>query len=1093
MTDRSKGPSDSKSSSGTARGAREHVGQVIDRYTLVEQIGEGGFGSVWAADQREPVRRRVALKIIKLGMDTEQVIARFEAERQALAMMEHPNIAKVLDAGTTARGRPYFVMECIDGVPIIEYCDGEKLDTLARLDLFVRVCNAIQHAHQKGIIHRDIKPSNVLVTVEDDVPVPKVIDFGIAKATDIRLTEQTIFTQQGQFIGTPEYMSPEQAGMDALDIDTRSDVYSLGVLLYELLTGTTPFDPVSLRGAGLAGMHRMICEQDPPRPSTRLQALAAGESVSGGETPVSPDNATIVSTSAPSVGEYRGGTSVDVIADVRRTDARTLGRSLRGDLDWIVMRCLEKDRARRYETANGLAADIRRHLADEPVVASPPSARYRFKKFVRRNKVQVLAGSMVAVALVLAVAGTTGGMAWAITEKGRADEHAAIATSELERATEIKRLITDMLSSVDPEVAKSVDTTLLERILASADSRLSSGEIEDSRVVSEMSALLGDLYLQLGKLEDADRHLPNASESLSQSLGEDHPDALATALDLSELHLELDRNEEAEAVARRTLERLRRMESPNVDAVVQAGTILAFSIGQQGRHEESMLLLKEIHAIGVTDLGKQSRSTIRAQAALGLMLTKLQRFEESEELLRDLISTCEGALGEDHPRTLIAMINLGYSLTSRSQSDEAEKVVRRVVEIGKRVWDDDHPRLLLARSNLAEVYQAQRRYGEAERLYLEVLDVRRRVLGENHFDTLRTMRLMATMYTEQGRFDDATRILDECRDIVRRAAGEESKEYVSLALSVAYDYTAADRHTDAEPILERAVELSEKVLGADHDYTAYAKDLLGWTRYQLGRPEDADALLLEAIETYRALYGPGQAANLERMHRLGIVYEASGRFDDAERVYLETLEARRQVLGNQAPDTLWTMRNLSIVYRDTGQYDKAGALLAEELSHSRILHGNDHEFTLDSIDLLADVYGALGRPDDALPLHRERLQHRVDATRASDAAPEILDSAARALLTHEVPELRDPDIALSLAQRATEGAETGGGESLWRYLDTLALAQRATGDATAAAETQRRAISLMPDDADPTMAARLAEYESAQQQAEESQADDDGG
>jgi eukaryotic-like serine/threonine-protein kinase len=350
---------------------RDATGQTVGPYKLLEKLGEGGCGVVYVAEQTEPVRRRVALKVIKLGMDTKDFVARFEAERQALAMMDHPNIARVLDAGATEMGRPYFVMELVRGIKITDYCDQGNLSTKDRLDLFIKVCHAIQHAHQKGIIHRDIKPSNILVTLHDGVPVPKVIDFGIAKATEGRLTDATVYTQLHQFIGTPAYMSPEQAEMSGLDIDTRSDIYSLGVLLYELLTGRTPFDPAELLAAGLDLLRKTIREKEPQRPSTKLASLKVDE--------------------------------LTTTARRRSSDTARLIHLLRGDLDWIVMKCLEKDRTRRYETANGLAADLKRHLSDEPVVARPPSAVYRLRKTVRRNKLVFASGAAVAAALLVAL------------------------------------------------------------------------------------------------------------------------------------------------------------------------------------------------------------------------------------------------------------------------------------------------------------------------------------------------------------------------------------------------------------------------------------------------------------------------------------------------------------------------------------------------------------------------------------------------------------------------------------------------------------------------------------------------------------------
>jgi tRNA A-37 threonylcarbamoyl transferase component Bud32 len=445
---------------------REQAGQLVGRYKLLQQIGEGGFGTVWMAEQREPVKRRVALKIIKLGMDTKQVIARFEAERQALAMMEHPNIAHVLDAGSTDTGRPYFVMELVKGDPITEYCDRQNLSTAERLSIFQDVCHAVQHAHQKGIIHRDIKPSNVLVTVADGRPIPKVIDFGIAKATNRELTDKTLFTEFRQLIGTPEYMSPEQAERTGVDIDTRSDIYSMGVLMYELLTGATPFDPQKLRSAAYGELQRIIREEEPHRPSTRLS-------------------------------------NIDV-ARHRRTDPAALSRELRGDLDWIVMRCLEKDRTRRYETANGLALDIQRHLDDEPVLAGPPSMLYLARKFAARNKVAAAAGLLVTAAILIGLAVSSVGLIRAQIANERLSQSIVKEQAERERAEDAEELAEDR--------AGRLATALTETETARGEAVTAKTEAERVAYTASLGAALAAVHDNESR--SARRFLDQAPEAL---------------------------------------------------------------------------------------------------------------------------------------------------------------------------------------------------------------------------------------------------------------------------------------------------------------------------------------------------------------------------------------------------------------------------------------------------------------------------------------------------------------------------------------------------------------------------------------------------
>jgi len=441
------------------RAFRERAGDIIGQYKLLQEIGEGGFGVVYMAQQLEPIKRRVALKIIKPGMDTRQVVARFDAERKALALMDHPNIAKVLDAGATPTGRPYFVMELVQGIKITDYCDQNKLPTGKRLELLTQVCRAVQHAHQKGIIHRDIKPSNILVTLHDGVPVPKVIDFGIAKATQQELTEQTVFTQFGHFLGTPAYVSPEQAEMSGLDVDTRSDIYSLGVLLYELLTGKTPFDGTELVAAGLDEMRRTIREKEPALPSTRLSTLQAAE--------------------------------LTAMAKHRGLDGAKLVKLIKGDLDWIVMKCLEKDRTRRYDTALSFAADLEHFLKDEPIGARPPSAVYRLQKLVRRNKAAVAAVAMVVLAVLFGLATST----WMYFRERNARL----------QSQETTVFFQNILRSIKPKVAQGRDTQLVREILDQSVTRVAIDLKDAPQAEADVFDTIGEAYRAIGQSDLAER------------------------------------------------------------------------------------------------------------------------------------------------------------------------------------------------------------------------------------------------------------------------------------------------------------------------------------------------------------------------------------------------------------------------------------------------------------------------------------------------------------------------------------------------------------------------------------------------------------
>ena len=483
----------------------EGIGTLIGPYKLIEQIGEGGFGVVFKAEQQHPIRRKVALKVLKAGMDTRQVVARFQAERQALALMEHAGIARVLDGGETPSGRPYFVMELVKGGSITRFCDEHQLTPRERLALFADVCKAVQHAHQKGIIHRDIKPTNVLVAEHDGKPVPKVIDFGVAKALGQQLTERTLVTGVGSIVGTLEYMSPEQAEFNAVDVDTRADIYSLGVVLYELLTGTTPFTSERLKGAAMTEALRLIREEEPPKPSTRL----------------SDSRDSLASISAQ-----------------RRLEPAGLTKEVRGELDWIVMKALEKDRNRRYETANGLAGDIDRYLNDEPVEASSPGTGYRLRKFVRRNRGPVLAASLLLVALAGGVVGTTVGLVRAEQARRAAGRRAEgervakeLAEKRLAQTEKAIGILGSMFENLDP-MAEEQEGRPLRAILGErlnqAAAELQGEAVGDRLVMAQLQDRLGQTYLALGHAAKAEALFDKAVRTRQDHLGADHPFTLGS-------------------------------------------------------------------------------------------------------------------------------------------------------------------------------------------------------------------------------------------------------------------------------------------------------------------------------------------------------------------------------------------------------------------------------------------------------------------------------------------------------------------------------------------------------------------------------------
>jgi non-specific serine/threonine protein kinase/serine/threonine-protein kinase len=716
-----------------------HASDHIGPYRLMQRVGEGGMGEVWLAEQTAPIRRQVALKVIKAGMDTKQVVARFEAERQALALMDHPAIAKVFDAGETNRGLPFFAMEYVKGEPITSYCDRHLLTNRERLELFVQVCEGVQHAHQKGVIHRDLKPSNVLVTVQDGSPVPKIIDFGVAKAVAQRLTEKTMFTELGVLVGTPEYMSPEQAEMTGLDIDTRTDVYALGILLYQLLVGALPFDPTDLRKAGLDEIRRRIRQVDPPRPSTRISTMGVASTES---------------------------------AKNRRTEPGKLASQLRGDLDWITMKTLEKDRTRRYGSPSELAADIGRHLRNEPVLAGPPSAVYRAGKFVRRHRL----GVAVAAAGILGLAGFAGTMA----------AQAKRIARERDRAERVSEFLVDLFKVSDPGEARGNSITAREVLDRGADHVQEELE-KEPEVLASLLQTMGGVYMGLGLYSKAEKLFERCGDIRHALFGEEDPQTLQCRQAQAYAILRVGRIEEAQRRFKDLIAVRRRVLGDDNPDTLQSLDNYATTLEEQGNYREAGPIYRQVLEARLRVLGRDTRLTNWSfqnvgfnllQQAMGTEAGAKQKalYAESEKMLREGIAGFGRVLGPDHPDTLWARRNLVQCLESQNRLSEAEALQREVLETSRRVLGADHVGTRWGESILARILAGEKRYDEAEALYRGALDSLRRTLGPEHSRTLAVMFNMASgLYLSQGDYEKAELLL---RDVYATATRIHDDAYL---------------------------------------------------------------------------------------------------------------------------------------------------------------------------------------------------------------------------------------------------------------------------------------------------------------------------
>ena len=885
-------------------------GDRIAAYRVLRSIGEGGMGVVYEAEQEEPVRRRVAMKVIKLGMDTRRVVARFEAELQTLAMMNHSNIAKVLDAGATESGRPYFVMEYVAGIPITEYCDRYRLTTRERLEVFLSVCEGIHHAHRKGIIHRDLKPSNVLVTIEGNQPVPKITDFGIAKAVSDSPAQQTVYTEVGLILGTPDYMSPEQIEVTGLDMDTRSDVYSLAVMLYRMLTGVAPFDIPASGAAGQANLQRTISSKSPVRLSTRLNQL--------------------------------DGDVVDEIADNRNTTTGALKRELEGDLEWITLKGMERDRLRRYDTAAELAADIRRYLGNQPVMARAPSVTYRMRKFTARHKVGVtLSGALLLVAIAFSVTMTV----QSIRLQKSLDE----TVLERARSEQVSNFVLDLFALPDPSVPKGEDLRVMD-VLDKGALDISNQLDDQPELKAAMLLTIGRVYRKLALYDQAERMLSEALQIQHTALTDDEQTHVTILSSLGELMHDRGEYENAERHYREALEIARGApnRAKNVGGILNNLAVLS---KERGAYEDAESFGVEALQNLREGYGAESTQVAQMLLDLGGLYYTTGDFDAAEPLLGDALALNRKLRGNDHPAiatslnhyanlakvkgdlslaedrltealriyrhthgnahsfTAITLINLAGVMIRRGKYDEAARAADEAISINEALFDAAGPHVATSKYTLAVVRMSQGDYVAAERQFRAVLALDRGTLGNEHPDVALDINYLSTVLRQLGEYDKAVQLHREALEMLRKTIKEAHPRVATTYLQLGLALAARRDYPGALTAIGKSLAISRELFGEKHTAVADSLYALGVTLRLQGEYAESQTHHESALHLRRELQDehPDVAASL---HDLAAVYALRSDTEASEIFYGHALELRRKLLPANHPDLAYSLAGL---------------------------------------------------------------------------------------------------------------------------------------------------------------------------------------